>query len=201
MKRSYKIIFLLLIAYSILAIEPTFAQSFEEPQITPLEKAFIQIFSKSEPSKVLKDSVSIYAINFKIEVIKVSKNKTLVTKITANDSLGYALFPKYLELKKLDYMELFSESEKKISIIMPILIYGHTENKIKYRDEKGDPLISLKSATNTAFHLYTSYPYSNLKEGEIGFPGYRTKYKQYQKRIFDKQIILTPMISDITTVN
>ncbi|WP_293783762.1 hypothetical protein [uncultured Pedobacter sp.] len=172
----------------------------QTPKLTPLEKAFIQIFLKSSPGDILKDSVSMYAINFTVDVIK-KKNKTVVTGITANDSLGYRLFPKYNEVKKLDYAELFLPGEKRISIIMPILIFGRTEKKIKYRDDDGNPLISLKTAANTAFHLYTDFPYNNLKEGNIGYPSYLDDYKKYYKSSFIRKIMLQPMISDLTTVH
>ena len=169
-------------------------------KMTPLEKAFIKIFLKSRPSKILKDSVSMYAINFTIDVVKDKKNKTSVTKITANDSLGYVLFPQYLELKTLDYKELFLLGEKQISIIMPILIYGHTEKEIKYRDADGNPLISLRSAANTAFHLYTDLPYNNLKEGTTDYPRYPPEYNTRHKSTFIRRIMLEPMISDLTKV-
>lgn len=209
MKSSYKIIFTLLLIYAILITKPSYAQKsrssrdrdLNTSKITPLEKGFIQIFSKSFPGKVLKDSISMYAINFTIDVTIDKNNKTAVTRIIANDSLGYVLFPKYLDLKKLNYTEIFLAGEKKISIIMPILIFGYTENKIKYRDEDGNPLISLKSATNTAFHLYTDFPYDNLKEGKAGYPSYLNKYQKNDKGMFIRKIILRPMISNLTTVN
>ncbi len=169
-------------------------------KMTPLEKAFIKIFLKSRPSKILKDSVSMYAINFTIVVVKDKKNKTSVTKITANDSLGYVLFPQYVELKTLDYKELFLLGEKQISIIMPILIYGHTEKEIKYRDADGNPLISLRSAANTAFHLYTDLPYNNLKEGTTDYPRYPPEYNARHKSTFIRRIMLEPMISNLTKV-
>jgi len=206
MKSKYKIIIFLCIWFMTFAM-PIYAQQLKTtpentvpPKMTPLEKAFIKIFLKSRPSKILKDSVSMYAINFTIDVVKDKKNKTSVTKITANDSLGYVLFPQYLELKTLDYKELFLLGEKQISIIMPILIYGHTEKEIKYRDADGNPLISLRSAANTAFHLYTDLPYNNLKEGTTDYPRYPPEYNIRHKSTFIRRIMLEPMISDLTKV-
>jgi len=206
MKSKYKIIIFLCIWFMTFAM-PIYAQQLKTTtentvplKMTPLEKAFIKIFLKSRPSKILKDSVSMYAINFTIDVVKDKKNKTSVTKITANDSLGYVLFPQYLELKTLDYKELFLLGEKQISIIMPILIYGHTEKEIKYRDADGNPLISLRSAANTAFHLYTDLPYNNLKEGTTDYPRYPPEYNTRHKSTFIRRIMLEPMISDLTKV-
>ncbi|QDW23431.1 hypothetical protein FFJ24_000725 [Pedobacter sp. KBS0701] len=206
MKSKYKIIIFLCIWFMTFAM-PIYAQQLKTtpentvpPKMTPLEKAFIKIFLKSRPSKILKDSVSMYAINFTIDVVKDKKNKTSVTKITANDSLGYVLFPQYLELKTLDYKELFLLGEKQISIIMPILIYGHTEKEIKYRDADRNPLISLRSAANTAFHLYTDLPYNNLKEGTTDYPRYPPEYNTRHKSTFIRRIMLEPMISDLTKV-
>ncbi len=206
MKNRFKIIILLCVWYIIIT-KPIYAQNLkttaavtETSKITPLEKAFIKIFSKSDPSRILKDSVSMYAINFTIDVVKDKKNKTLVTKITANDSLGYILFPQYKELKKLDYRELFLVREKKISIIMPILVYMYTEKEIEYRDANGKPLISLQSAANTAFHLYTDFPYNNLIEGPTTFPRYAPEYIKNYRSLFVRRIIVEPMIFDLTKV-
>lgn len=206
MKNSFKVIIFLFI-WSIITIRPIYAQNLkktatgnETPKITPLEKNFIKIFSRSDPSRILKDSVAMYAINFKIDVIKDKHNKTSVTKITANDSLGYILFPQNTELKKLDYTELFLAGEKKISIIMPILIYMHTEKDIKYRDTSGKPLISLQSAANTAFHLYTDFPYSNLKEGQVTYPRYAPELIKSYRSVFTRRIIVEPMIFDLNTI-
>lgn len=204
MKNIFKIIIFLCV-WSVITVSPTYAQNLktitsdvETPKMTPLEKAFIKIFIKSDLTKILKDSVSMYAINFTIDVVKDKKNKTVVTKITANDSLGYVLFPQYAEVKKLDYKELFLIGEKKISIIMPILIYGYSANKIKYRDEHGNPLINLRSAANTAFHLYTDLPYNNLKESTTDMPRYPPEYYGRHKSTFIRRIMLEPMISNLT---
>jgi hypothetical protein len=209
MKKMFKIIVPL---FFIVFLKTAYAQEsksslnedIEITAITPMEKAFIQIFSKSDPSLILKDSVCIYAINFNIKVIREENNKTRVTEIIANDSLGYRLFPRYNELKKLNYSKIFLKGEKRISIVMPVLIYSYTEDKIKYKDEKGNPLVSLKEATNAAFHLYnTTLRYNNLKEAKKSYPSYPIKKNRYiymNKSIFFRQIILEPMISNLTRV-
>ncbi|QDW23429.1 hypothetical protein FFJ24_000715 [Pedobacter sp. KBS0701] len=207
MKNSFKIIILLCTWYIIntgaihAQSSKTIATNTETPKMTALEKSFIKIFSKSDPSRILKDSVSMYAINFTIDVVKDKNNKTLVSKITANDSLGYILCPHYSELKKLDYRELFLLGEKKISIIMPILIYGHTEKEIKYKDADGNPLISLRSAVNTAFHLYTDLPYNNLKDGPTTYPRYPPEYNERHKSTFIRRIMLEPYVFNLTTIS
>lgn len=87
----------------------------------------------------------------------------------------------------------------------PILSYNYTEDKVKYKDERGNPLISLKEATNAAFHLYnTTLRYNNLKEATKSYPSYpvkRNRYLYLNKSIFFRQITLEPMISDLTTTH
>lgn len=148
---------------------------------TSFEKSFYRIFTQSDNlcSKLLNDSVAIYTTNFKIEVVR-KGIKTLVTKIEATDSLAYKLFPKYIELKEINFIELFNKSEQKITVVMPIMVYGADKKKVKYKDIKGNPLTNMNTAINA---LKTSY------------------FNFYAKgNVFNRLIIARPMICEYSYI-
>lgn len=157
-------VFILLLSLSLLTPSLAISQTKKEAvstleqKKTTFERSFYKIFTQSDNlcSRLLNDSVAIYATNFKIEVS--SKGiKTLVTKIEAADSLAYKLFPKYIELKKINFITLFSKSDQKITIVMPILVYGADKKKIKYRDTKGNPLTNMDTAINALKKSYFNF--------------------------------------------
>ncbi|OWK71178.1 hypothetical protein CBW18_08895 [Pedobacter sp. AJM] len=160
MKTGY-IFFIMLLSINLLYIDVAISQTKKEGlnslnhKNTSIEKSFYKIFTQSDNlcSRLLNDSVAIYTTNFRIEVIR-KGSKTTVTKIEAADSLAYKLFPKYPGLKQINFIELFNKSDQKITIIMPIMVYGADKRRIKYRDIQGNPLTNMNAAINA---LKTSY--------------------------------------------
>ena len=84
-------------------------------------------------------------------------SETLVTKNRAADSLAYKLFPKYPELKKTNFIELFNKSDQKIIIIMPVMVYGADKQKVKYKYIKGNPLTNMNTAINALKPSYGNF--------------------------------------------
>ena len=114
----------------------------------------------------VKDSLAIYALNFELSISKKNKG-TIVTKIAANDSLAFILFPSYKKFSAIDF-SLLMGIKNKIRLIIPILIYGSSPEKMIYKDKYGNPLISLNAAVNAANALYSPFKYNNIKDsGEL----------------------------------
>lgn len=65
----------------------------------------------SNESINIKDSLAIYALNFEINISKKEKT-TIVTHITANDSLAFKLFPSYKAFYAIDFSPLMIEGIK-----------------------------------------------------------------------------------------
>lgn len=129
----------------------------------------------SNPSKVIyellmnkfiqpKDTVAIYALNFKVSITKV-KGKSVTTNIEANDSLAYTMFPNYKKIAAIN-LDQFLGNKQKISLIIPLLIYGKPYNSIKHKDDNNRTLIDFNAAVNAAFALYNPFKYNNLNDGK-----------------------------------
>ncbi|MCY1520440.1 hypothetical protein D9M68_552170 [compost metagenome] len=100
----------------------------------------------------LKDSLAIYALNFELSISKKNK-QAIVTDVVANDSLAFNLFPCYKKFSGIDFSPLMGERNK-ARLIIPILIYGSSPEKMYYKDKAGNPLVSLTAAVNAASVLY-----------------------------------------------
>jgi hypothetical protein len=156
-----KIIFTYLIVFAALF---TFAQkqATEHPALTIYKLL-------SNESINLKDSLAIYALNFELRIVK-KKEGTQVVSIAANDSLAFSLFPSYKKFYDIDFSSLMGEKNK-FRLIIPILIYGSSPEKMIYKDKNGNPLISLNAAINAAYALYRPAPYNNVKDSGM-LPGH-----------------------------
>lgn len=129
----------------------------------------------------LKDSVAIYALNFELSIAKKNK-RTIVTDILVNDSLAFALFPSYKKLLDINYSPLMGIKDS-IKLIIPILIYVSSPDKIYYKDKYDNPLISLNAAVKAASALYRPSP----------------SYK-ISKTSFWEAITMEPLIIEITNI-
>jgi len=143
-----KSIFFLLIGLFVLPAKNVGAQG-KPNDMDHIMKSIHQILSEF---KQPKDSLLIYAFNFELSVAKMDgRNK--VSKIKANDSLAYTLFPLYEKLKTVDYSVLM-KNKTSARIVIPILMYGSSEAQKKYKDENGNVLINFKAALNAMVSLY-----------------------------------------------
>jgi len=113
-----------------------------------LKKNIDSIFVKTFSYSTLKDSVAVYAINFKLEIIKNNKGKGVLNKIIATDSLGFKLFPAYKKLYSLNYSNWLN-GKQKIYVIIPVLIYNISAKATsKYTRQDGKPLIDIETVSN-----------------------------------------------------
>ena len=119
----------------------------------------------SDESIHIKDSLVIYALNFELDISK-KNGKVVVTHIAANDSLAFTLFPSYKKLSNIDFT-LYIGAKNNIKLIIPILIYGSSPEKMIYKDKAGNPLISFNAAVNAAYALYSPFKYNNNKDSEV----------------------------------
>lgn len=114
-----------------------------------------------------KDSLLVYALNFQLTIEK-KNGKSILTHITANDSLAYSIFPSYKKLANIDFSEYLG-AKKSICIVIPILMYGNPQQP-NPSYQNGTPLkISLNAALNTTLALYDLNQYDNIKEAEMDF--------------------------------
>lgn len=176
-----------------------FAQTTDnEKQFSVIEKKIYRIFLYGNPGRVLKDSVSIYAINFRLTLEKKNDSQTTVSKIVVNDSLGYKLYPRYKELYDTNFIDLMG-SDSHATLLIPILIYNATENKIRYKDENYMALINMQAAINAAYALYSTTAYSNLSDANENLM-YRIKDTFTTAPVFEKIITFRPIIVNTSTV-
>ncbi|QNK64822.1 hypothetical protein H7F33_10220 [Pedobacter sp. PAMC26386] len=167
MKLSIKTLIITSILVSIFPLFSNAQNSAQTKQKYSYLKTIDSVINRGFKSAVLKDSISLYAINFRIDLTKNNAGKIEVSQIVANDSLAYKLFPSYKRFYSIDYNSLLGV-RKKIRLIVPILIANISETAKKtYKKEDGSSLIDIQSAINTAYSLYSTISYNNLKEAEI----------------------------------
>lgn len=154
----------------------------------------------SDASINIKDSLVIYALNFELNIVK-KQNKTIVTSISANDSLAYTLFPFYKKLSAIDFSLIMGE-KKKIRLIIPILIYGSSPEKMINKDKNNNPLISFNAAVNAAYALYNPFKYNNNKDAEVPIGHLRFKATKERKpqREFWEAITMEPLLIQIHNI-
>jgi len=150
----------------------------------------------------LKDSIALYAINFRIDILKKPGGKIQVTNVSANDSLAYKLFPYYKKLYAIDYSTVIG-NRKKVSLIIPILISNVSATaKKEYVKADGSNLVEMNAAVNAAFAMYSTIKYDNQKEANISLYErlYKSKnYKEEQDFNPDK-VFLTPYVIKIVNI-
>ena len=115
---------------------------------------------------LMKDTVALLAINFKLNIAKDKNGRARVTRIEANDTLGYKLFPNYKLLSTIDFQGLMG-AQKTITFVIPILVYNLAEYSkyAEYQDKHGRTLIDMRATINAINALYSTMPYNNLTQG------------------------------------
>lgn len=139
------------------------AQSDEQRKIE------LKVLSIMEPNYnlgVMQDTVALLAINFKLTINKDKNGRARVTRIEANDTLGYKLFPNYKRLSTINFQGLMG-AEKTITFVVPFLVYNLAENSkyAEYQDKHGRTLIEMRNAINVIAALYSTMSYNNLPPG------------------------------------
>ncbi|WP_157273939.1 hypothetical protein [Pedobacter sp. BAL39] len=134
---------------------------------------------------IFKDSIQIYAFNFKIDIVRTDNRKNTVVKVTANDSLAYQMFPKYKGLLTSD-CSFMRTGNKKFSIIIPILVF--------YKNHIDQPLIDMNAALNAAQSLYSPKKYNNQIDSKLPF-GYvfNVIHKLHAKNGSPTDLIFLPL--------
>lgn len=137
----------------ITASDPTFSQTKKNGS---KEDAFYkQVKNSLKLDYNFKDSVLVYAFNFKLEVVGNDKGKSKIINIIANDSLAYKMFPNYKGLYNADCTFINSRMGK-FSIVIPILVF--------YKNHLDDPKIDMNAALNAAQSLYSTKQYNNERD-------------------------------------
>ena len=162
MKNLIKIFVIAIILLGI-SILPLKAQSDEQIKIEP------KVLSIMEPNYnlgVMQDTVALLAINFKLTINKDKDGRARVTRIEANDTLGYKLFPNYKRLSTINFQGLMG-AEKTITFVVPFLVYNLAENSkyAEYQDKHGNTLIEMRNTINVIAALYSTMSYNNLPPG------------------------------------
>lgn len=165
-------------------------KNFDEPEI-----AIFKLFADAEIK--LKDSVAIYTLNFELHIKKLN-GKTIVTNITANDSLAFTIFPMYTKLKTINFTRLMG-AKNNIRLVIPILIYGNSYDKQQYKDTDGNALINFNAALNAAFALYNPTKYNNLKESKVELSNLLHKESKNKSALWNA-VIMNPIWIDITRI-
>lgn len=146
-----------------------------------------------------KDSLLIYALNFELTVAKVN-GKAFASKIVANDSLAYKIFPSYSKLKKIDFAGILS-GKTTAKIVIPVIMFGSSPEQKKYKDDEGRPLITFNSAVNAAMALNDPIiKYSNERDAETSLSERLHKQQKNVTRLFSDAIFMRPYIIEIFNI-
>jgi len=82
-------------------------------------------------------------------------------------------------------------------LIIPILIYGSSEEKMIHKDNSNNPLISLNAAVNAAYALYNTSKYNNNRDANINLNNRLTieaKQGRKPKRELWEAITIDPIV-------
>ena len=145
-----------------------------------------------------KDSLIIYAVNFEVSITK-KNGKALVTTIEANDSLAFTILPSYKKLFDIDFNQLIG-NRTNMRLIIPILMYGSSPEKMFYKDKDSNPLISLNAAVNAAYALYNPSKYNNNRDAKVSLEHRVFKDAKKERRLkggFWEAMIMEPIIFKI----
>jgi len=159
------------------------------------DKIWKQVHSVLSDFKYPKDSLLIYSLNFTLKIEKRGA-KFLASKVVANDSLAYELFPNYKKLSDIDFYSVLSTYTKS-DVMIPILIYGSSPEKVKYRDEHGQPLINFNAAASAALALVSDKKYDN-SSSSYESPGFHKTDKQ--SKLFRNIIVMQPYMVYIANI-
>ena len=174
--------------FTILVVLPLLITNVNAQQnLSGEDKIWKQIHNLLSDFNYPKDSLIIYSLNFTLKFEK-RGNKLLASKVIANDSLAYVLFPNYKKLSNIDFSSILGTNTKS-DVMIPILIYGSSPEKIKYKDEHGQPLINFNAAVNSALALISDKEYVNSKSSYES-PGLRTAAEQ--SKLFRRIILMEP---------
>lgn len=148
----------------------------------------------------IKDSLIIYALNFELSISKKDKG-TKVTHVAANDSLAFKLFPSHKNFNAIDFSPIMT-NKNKIILIVPILIYGSSPEKMIYKDKNGNALISLSAAVNAAYALYSPLKYNNQKDAEeyLGHLVYKAAENKKPQLAHREVILMAPITIEIKRI-
>ena len=162
MKNLIKVFVIAIIILGI-SMSPSKAQSDEQKKI---EKQVFLIMKPNFGLRDMQDTVALLAINFKLNIVKDKNGRARVTRIEANDTLGYKLFPNYKRLSTINFQGLMG-AEKTITFVVPFLVYNLAENSkyAEYQDKHGNTLIEMRNAINVSEALYSTMSYNNLAPG------------------------------------
>lgn len=158
---------------------------------------FYKIFLQNNLNSILKDSTSIYVLNFKIDIVMRNKDNAKAVSVVANDSLAYKIYPNYKALFTLNYRSI-CHGEKYVTMILPILIYRTNSKKVKYSDADGNALINLQAAVNASYFLYSNDKFSNLNDATENLPYLANRSINGKDGIFRKVVFATPIVCDLT---
>jgi len=156
-----------------------FASSISFAQTKKINDPTLAIYKLISNDRInIKDSLVIFALNFELDILK-KDGRTIITNMVANDSLAFTLFPSHKKFFTIDFTPLMGKKNK-IKLLIPILIYGSSAEKVEYKDKDGNPLISLNAAVNAAYSLHSPVKYNNQEDANT-YPGFFLKDSKHSK--------------------
>ena len=134
-----------------------------------------------------------------LKSITKKNGKALVTTIEANDSLAFTILPSYKKLFDIDFNQLIG-NRTNMRLIIPILMYGSSPEKMFYKDKDSNPLISLNAAVNAAYALYNPSKYNNNRDAKVSLEHRVFKDAKKERRLKGgvwEAMIMEPIIFKI----
>ena len=178
------------------------AQSSRKSTKAPFIKSIDSFVNGGFKSDELQDSIALYAVNFRVDLIKKNDGKIEIAGVSVNDSLAYKLFPSYKKLYTIDYRSVIG-TRKKTSLIIPILISNISATaKKRYVKNDGSDLIDMNAAVNAAFAVYSTIKYDNRKESNISLYEriYRSKNYRAEQDFNPNKVFLSPYFIEIVNI-
>ena len=125
----------------------SFGQASQLGRVPDWQKKVYRVLIKEEKSSyVLKDSIAMYAFNFKLKIVKSKGHGTTLKHLFVSDTLMHKLFPNYKEFYNIDFSALLRK-RKEVNVVIPILVYSVSPSgRSRYPRHDGDPLLSIESA-------------------------------------------------------
>lgn len=170
--------FFSLTAVLFIGISPmtSLGQGLQREQITRWHKEINKILLKEKSSYVFKDSIAMYAFDFKLKIVKTKDNGGKLKQLFVSDSLLYELFPNYQAFYNVDFSALLRKRNE-VNVVIPILVYSVSPTgQSRYQRQDGQPLVSVESAMEITEKSFTSI---------------------LSKNNFEEVVLLTPVVIKI----
>ncbi|WP_293783756.1 hypothetical protein [uncultured Pedobacter sp.] len=168
---KYKLIFTLFSLFFF--SEQSIAQSNQKIGKSDFVTEMSKFLARQYDISFLRSKKDVYAFNLRIQIKRAGKIFN-VQDIRFTDSIGYKVFPDYLQLKKMSYNGLTLKSDGAVTLIVPILILNNAkagqnpaENNIVLSNNSLIRMVSALLYPDTLQKNITTFPLFTIRRMDI----------------------------------